>query len=49
MTDAYKKLGKSKDRQTREKIKELKNNHQPMSEKELMEKLERGTTEKTGK
>ncbi|MFR4417678.1 MAG: hypothetical protein ACLT8E_10090 [Akkermansia sp.] len=49
MTDAYKKLGKSKDRQTREKIKELKNNHHPMSEKELMEKLERGTTEKTGK
>lgn len=49
MTEAYKKLSKSKDKQTREKIKELKNNHQPMSEKELMEKLEQKTTEKTVK
>lgn len=49
MTDAYKKLSKSKDKQTREKIKELKNDHQPMSEEKLMEKLEQETIEKTGK
>lgn len=49
MTDAYKKLSKSKDKQTREKIKELKNDHQPMSEKELMEKLERGEMKKIRK
>lgn len=49
MTDAYKKLSKSKDKKTREKIKELENDHKPLSESELMKNLEQKTVEKTGK
>lgn len=49
MTDAYKKLSQSKDEQTREKIKELKKDHQPMSDKEVMETLEKGIIVRTKK
>lgn len=49
MTDAYKKLKISKDKKTREKIKELETDSTPMTEEELMKKLEERTENKDRK
>lgn len=49
MTDAYKKLKISKDKKTREKIKELETDSAPMTEEELMKKLEERKAKKDKK